>query len=523
MLNFTLSPEYYPQSNMVVNRVFFVIAGSHIAGSLLNQLCFWQGKGRNKDGWIYKSFWDWNQELFWTRDECERARKELIGLGLLEEKRFGLNPTKHYRVNMERLKELTDKALELYREGIKPYKAQQIEKIAKPQKIGAGWEKAFKDFAPEKTFCEPEPESPPQNSAHTPLSALGCCTSTALGCCTSANCATTPGDTEPLHQQGLDDQPSGSISTINTSIKTNNKTNNKGTPLEPAGSLQSLPQSGLTTPSPHQDFSFCDEKKEETIAAEVSEGLKAGSYQDSEGTIANQPSPSNQLDQPSPSGQADQDKTDASLKTEIASEINADNQQKAIANVPTESDHPPQGNLFKITKSDEYWLKSKAGKLILELMAEMEIDPKTWKKFAKYWGDQHNVANWGNNKDDFNQLTSTERGTRIKSALKRWASNEDNLDDLIGDLEGFKGRLSLAKHQKEDAKQSTVKTEEIKVATQEEKTFIVTRGTLWREARAEAEKVKVEFSKTQEDFSQQTLEFLGWTEIPAGVLACDAA
>lgn len=123
-----------PNTCIIVPTFLFPLTGSINAGLFLNQLDCNDDYEETDDGWICKTLLDWHRELFLSHSECKSARKELKKLGILEEKRFGLNPTLHYRINRERIKALTDELIENYARGIKPQKTQAIERIMSPNR-----------------------------------------------------------------------------------------------------------------------------------------------------------------------------------------------------------------------------------------------------------------------------------------------------------------------------------------------------------------------------------------------------
>jgi len=65
------------------------------------QLLYWTGKGKRLDGFIWKTQAEMEQETALTRYEQEGARKRLIKLGVLEEKKTGIPAKLHYRVKTD--------------------------------------------------------------------------------------------------------------------------------------------------------------------------------------------------------------------------------------------------------------------------------------------------------------------------------------------------------------------------------------------------------------------------------------
>ncbi len=85
-----------------------LLDGDSWAAIFLSQLIYWSDRGKLKDGWIYKTQKEWEQEICITRKNFDRARKKLEELGLLETKKEKA-PTPphhhrlHYRINFENL------------------------------------------------------------------------------------------------------------------------------------------------------------------------------------------------------------------------------------------------------------------------------------------------------------------------------------------------------------------------------------------------------------------------------------
>ena len=84
------------------------IVGGVKAAVFLCQLLYWTGKGKRRDGFIWKTQAEMEKETGLTRCEQEGARKKLGTLGVLDEKLAGIPATLHYRVNTEQLAELMD-------------------------------------------------------------------------------------------------------------------------------------------------------------------------------------------------------------------------------------------------------------------------------------------------------------------------------------------------------------------------------------------------------------------------------
>lgn len=91
-------------SMLTIPRLFVEITGDLNSALLLNQIVFWTGKGRLGET-IYKTYRQWEQEIFLKRSQCETAKKRLEKLGMIDTAvyRAGGSPTVHYRLNYEKL------------------------------------------------------------------------------------------------------------------------------------------------------------------------------------------------------------------------------------------------------------------------------------------------------------------------------------------------------------------------------------------------------------------------------------
>lgn len=91
---------YYPNLKQVT--------GSTTASILLCQLIYWSDK--TKDGWIYKTHYEIEEETGLTYYEQKSAREKLVGLGLISEEFKRWDRTNRYRVNHERLNDLWEES-----------------------------------------------------------------------------------------------------------------------------------------------------------------------------------------------------------------------------------------------------------------------------------------------------------------------------------------------------------------------------------------------------------------------------
>ena len=79
--------------------------GPH-GGLFMSQLLYWDGKGHDPDGWIYKTEKEMEQETGLTRSSQRKARKVLVGKGVLEEDKRGLPRRLYYRADLRALMDI---------------------------------------------------------------------------------------------------------------------------------------------------------------------------------------------------------------------------------------------------------------------------------------------------------------------------------------------------------------------------------------------------------------------------------
>lgn len=104
---FNLLKDTFGQNNLLTVPILLVkkLKGDHCAALFLGQLIYWTGKGANPDGWIYKSYQEWEEELFIKKDKAMAIKKKLEELNLITTmvKKIGNTPVLHYKVNQENL------------------------------------------------------------------------------------------------------------------------------------------------------------------------------------------------------------------------------------------------------------------------------------------------------------------------------------------------------------------------------------------------------------------------------------
>lgn len=101
-------------ANYVIPKEFMRLTRDTNAALILSQLVYWTGRQADPDGWIYKSYAEWEDEIFLSQKVVGTAVKKLKGLDVIETQVRMIrldngmlgNRCVHYRVNQGKLAEL---------------------------------------------------------------------------------------------------------------------------------------------------------------------------------------------------------------------------------------------------------------------------------------------------------------------------------------------------------------------------------------------------------------------------------
>lgn len=96
------------QNNVLtVPRVFIDVTGDIESALLLSQIIYWNDKTTNKEGWIYKTYGEWEEELGLNEYKVRKAANNLKKLDFIETKLKKANgaPTLHYRIKSNNFSE----------------------------------------------------------------------------------------------------------------------------------------------------------------------------------------------------------------------------------------------------------------------------------------------------------------------------------------------------------------------------------------------------------------------------------
>ena len=94
--------------------IYLDIAEDMNTAALLNQMVFWSDKSKRRDGFFYKTYLEWTEEIRLSEYQLRRSVKKLRDLGFIETKvkRANGSPTTHYKVNMDKISESILKELQ---------------------------------------------------------------------------------------------------------------------------------------------------------------------------------------------------------------------------------------------------------------------------------------------------------------------------------------------------------------------------------------------------------------------------
>src|SRR5699024_2855356 len=74
------------ERHITVPRVYLELLGDFNTAAFLNQLIFWSDKTRRSDGYFYKTYTEWNEELLLSEYQVRRSAKTLKDRGFIDTK-----------------------------------------------------------------------------------------------------------------------------------------------------------------------------------------------------------------------------------------------------------------------------------------------------------------------------------------------------------------------------------------------------------------------------------------------------
>ena len=98
---------------LTIPRIYMELTNDMNMALVLNQSIYYSGITKRKDGFFYKSYLEWTDEIYLSKYQVKNAVDKLKSLGLMETKLRKANgsPTIHYKVCMESLEQSIVKLL----------------------------------------------------------------------------------------------------------------------------------------------------------------------------------------------------------------------------------------------------------------------------------------------------------------------------------------------------------------------------------------------------------------------------
>lgn len=100
--------KFSGQNNVIpIPVIYLEITEDYPAAALLNQMVYWSDRTKRRDGYFYKSYQEWNEELYLSEYQVRRATNKLKSLDLVETslKKANGAPTLHYKVDTKEVSE----------------------------------------------------------------------------------------------------------------------------------------------------------------------------------------------------------------------------------------------------------------------------------------------------------------------------------------------------------------------------------------------------------------------------------
>ncbi|WP_049401116.1 conserved phage C-terminal domain-containing protein [Staphylococcus epidermidis] len=100
--------QFSGQNNIIpIPTIYIRITEDYPSAALLNQMIYWSDRTNRKDGYFYKSYNEWYEELHLTEYQVRRATKKLKSFGFVDTalKKANGAPTLHYKVDTKEVSE----------------------------------------------------------------------------------------------------------------------------------------------------------------------------------------------------------------------------------------------------------------------------------------------------------------------------------------------------------------------------------------------------------------------------------
>ena len=135
---FSFLSNTFGQANVLTIPTLLLkrLNGNHSAALFLSQLVYWTDKTKN--GWIFKTYEDWEAELFLKEKKVRAIKNELEALGIIETKIKQINgaPVLHYRIKQKEFIEFL--TTEKKEDKTAPYTTETAETIPPKRPDGNG-------------------------------------------------------------------------------------------------------------------------------------------------------------------------------------------------------------------------------------------------------------------------------------------------------------------------------------------------------------------------------------------------
>ncbi|WP_431613403.1 conserved phage C-terminal domain-containing protein [Bacillus pfraonensis] len=102
----TIISQISGQENIVVvPKLFVKLTGDLTTAILLNQIVFYSDKSKRTDGFFYKTYKEWEEEICLTERQVRYSTKKLVNAGFVETtlKKANGAPTVHYKLDFNKL------------------------------------------------------------------------------------------------------------------------------------------------------------------------------------------------------------------------------------------------------------------------------------------------------------------------------------------------------------------------------------------------------------------------------------
>lgn len=93
------------KNTLTIPKIYVELTGDLTTALLLNQIVFYSDKSKRNDGYFYKTYKDWEEEILLTERQVRNSANKLKKMGLIETKVMKANgsPTVHYKLDYDKL------------------------------------------------------------------------------------------------------------------------------------------------------------------------------------------------------------------------------------------------------------------------------------------------------------------------------------------------------------------------------------------------------------------------------------